>query len=149
MSKKVLNQVLSLLGVVVFIPGFLEVLFTITGKTYEWSFVAFSGNFMLWRGIILLSSGIIYVLAVTKTDSIQKRAHAVLASLMIWIVAGMEVLSLVLGSIPGEGGRWITTLGGFVSSYQKPLIPSLLLLPLTLGLILLIYLYGSSREQEK
>ena len=147
MSKKVLNQVLSLLGVLVFIPGLLEVLFSITGRTYQWTFVAFNGNFMLWRGVILLSAGMVYVLAITKTDSIQKRSHAVLASLLIWIVAGMEVLAMVLGSIPGEAGRWITTAEGFVSSYQQPLIPSLLLLPLTVGLVILISIAGQNHEE--
>lgn len=149
MSKKLLSAAIGLTGALTLIPGLLEIVLSLTGRSFTWLFVSFAGEFVLWRGFILTASGLIFLLATNQQNPIQKRAQAVLASLMIWIVAGMEVLSLILGSIPGEGERWIATLDGFLASYTKPVIPSLLLLPVTLALVLLVFKEGGKVEEEK
>lgn len=131
------------------IPGLLEIIFSLTGRSFTWVIVTFAGEFVLWRGVILTAAGVIFLSAMNQPNPLQKRAQAVLASLMIWIVAGMEVLSLLLGAIPGEGSRWITGLDGFISGCVEPVIPSILLLPVTLVLVLLIFGDGGKVEEEK
>lgn len=53
----------------------------------------------------MVASEIFYLVAINQTNQVQKRVQAILASFMIWIVVGVEILSLVLGSIPGGEGR--------------------------------------------
>ncbi|MFP4136166.1 MAG: hypothetical protein ACLFN7_01105 [Candidatus Acetothermia bacterium] len=149
MRDKATSTAIALIGILTLVPGFLEIIFSLAGRSYTWSFITFSGEFVLWRGVILVSSGFIYLFALNQPDRVQKHARGVLASLMIWIVAGGEALSLILGSIPGEGGRWITTLEDFASSYHEPVAPSLLLLPITLALVLWIYLEDGKYEKGK
>jgi len=131
------------------IPGLLEIMLSLTGSSFTWGIITFTGEFVLWRGLILTASGALFLIAINEANPVQKRAQAVLASLMIWIVGGMEILSLVLSSVPGEGARWLTTLEDFIASYQEPVIPSILLLPITLGLVLLIYLDGGKHEGKE
>ncbi len=140
---------LGFIGLLTGIPGLLEIMLSLTGSSFTWGIITFTGEFVLWRGLILTASGALFLIAISEGNPVQKRAQAVLASLMIWIVGGMEILSIVLSSIPGEGTRWLTTLQGFISSYQEPVIPSILLLPLTLGLVLLIYRDGSKNEAKE
>lgn len=149
MSKRVFSSLLVLIGLLTVIPGLLEIMLSLTGSSFTWGIITFTGEFVLWRGLILAASGALFLIAINEGNPVQKRAQAVLASLMIWIVGGMEILSIVLSSIPGEGTRWLTTLEGFMESYQKPVIPSILLLPITLGLVLLIYRDGSKNEGKE
>ncbi|MBS3765970.1 hypothetical protein KGY71_05560 [Candidatus Bipolaricaulota bacterium] len=149
MTEKVLSAAIGLTGVFTLIPGLMEIIFSLTGRSFTWVIVTFAGEFVLWRGVILTAAGIIFLFAMNESNPLQKRAQAVLASLMIWIVAGMQILSLILGAIPGEGERWITDLDGLISSCGEPVIPSILLLPVTLILVLLIFKDGGTVEEEK
>lgn len=144
MSKKMFNLELALVGILTVIPGLLEILLTLIGETFVWGKVVFQGDFMVWRGLILLTSGLLYLLAISKINPVQKRAQAVLASMMIWIVAGMEIFSLVLSSIPGGEGRWVNTVSGFLGSYTGPFSPALFLLPISI----LITVTVLSREEK-
>jgi hypothetical protein len=145
-SKKFFSFLLAFIGVFAVVPGLLEIMLSLTGSSFAWGIVTFAGEFVFWRGLILTASGVLFLSAINEGNPVQKRAQAVLASLMIWIVGGMEILSIVLSSVPGEGKRWLTTLEGFIESYQEPVIPSILLLPLTLGLVLLISLNRGNHE---
>ncbi len=149
MKNKVPNALLALVGILSLIPGVIEVLLPLTGETYVWGQVAFQGDFMPWRGLILISSGCFYLLAINRTNRIQRRAQIILASLMIWIVVAMEILSRLLGSIPGGDGRWVKTPQGFLSSYTGPFIPSLFLLPISVALVLwVLYLEGKDERAK-
>lgn len=149
MSKRVLSSLLVLIGLLTGIPGLLEIMLSLTGSSFTWGIITFTGEFVLWRGLILAASGALFLIAVNEGNPVQKRAQAVLASLMIWIVGGMEILSIVLSSVPGEDARWLTTLENFSASYQEPVIPSILLLPITLGFVLLIYRNGRKHEGKE
>ncbi len=146
MKQRTFNSILILVGAGALIPGGLEILFTLTGKTFIWGKIAFQGEFMFWRGVVLLASGVFYLTAVYHPSRTEKRAQAVLASLMIWIVGGMEILSVILSSIPGDGGRWFNSTHGFLSSYTGPFIPAIFLLPISLLLVFLIF--GEERKNE-
>lgn len=138
MNRKTLDTLLALMGIFTFIPGLLEILFGLTGETYNWSILAFGGDFTLWRGLILAAAGSLFFFAINQPNPVQKKAQAVLASAMIWIVGGIEILSTVLNSITGEEGAWFNTTSKFLSHYTGPFTTSLLLLPISLLLVILV-----------
>ncbi|MBS3786848.1 hypothetical protein KGY79_01480 [Candidatus Bipolaricaulota bacterium] len=138
MNRKILDTLLALVGACTFIPGLLEILFGLTGETYTWAILSFGGDYDLWRGLILVASGSLFFFTINQPISVQKRAQAVLASAMIWIVGGIEILSTVLNSIPGGEGSWFNTTSEFLSYYTGPFTPSLLLLPVSLVLVILV-----------
>lgn len=147
MSERVVNLELALVGILTLIPGLLEIMLPLIGQTYQWGKIAFEGDFLIWRGVILVASGFFYLLAINEINPIQKRAQAVLSSMMIWIVAGAELFSLVLQSIPGGGGRWLNTPGEFLSSYTGPFSPALFLLPISILLTLTLFV-GRGRDEN-
>lgn len=132
------------MGVGTSLAGLLEILFTLTGQTFIWGKIAFQGDFMLWRGIILLATGVLYLSAIYHPITTEKQAQAVLASLMIWIVGGMALLSTILESIPGGENSWLNSAHGFLESYTGPFIPALFLLPISIILVLIVF-----REERK
>lgn len=144
MNQKKFNSILALIGFGAFIPGILEVLFTLTGQTFQWGRIAFQGDFTFWRGIILLSSGTLYLSAIYHPSLIEKRAQAVLASFMIWIVGGLDVFSTVLESFTGGEGRWLNTAQGFLNNCIDSFTPAVLLLPISALLVLIVF-----REERK
>jgi low temperature requirement protein LtrA len=146
MNRKTLDIFLALMGAGTLIPGLLEVLFSLTGKAYTLGKLDFTGDFTLWRGLILLSAGALYLFAINQSSPVEKRAQAVLASSMIWIVGGIEILSTVLNSITGSEGAWFSTTEGFLSHYTGPFAPSVYLLPIS---ILLVALISSEKEKNE
>ncbi|MCF7889952.1 hypothetical protein K9M78_01890 [Candidatus Bipolaricaulota bacterium] len=138
MKRKTLDILLALVGAGTFIPGLLGILFGLAGETYTWRILTFGGNFTLWRGLILLAAGTQFFFAVNQSNPVQKRAQAVLASSMIWIIGGIEILSTVLNSITGGEGAWLNTAGEFLSHYTGPFTPSVLLLPISILLVILV-----------
>lgn len=148
MNNKILNVLSFSLALLVFIPAVLEILFSLIGETYIWGKITFQGDFMLWRGLILLGSSLFYLLAIRSTSFVQKQAQIVLASLMIWIIGGIEIISLILGSIPGGEGQWINSLDRFLGSYSGPFIPSLFLLPISIALVLYIFDQGKEVDTQ-
>ncbi|MFW6104630.1 MAG: hypothetical protein ACOC6I_02190 [Candidatus Bipolaricaulota bacterium] len=139
MNQKTFNTILALTGFGAFVPGVLEVLFTLTGQTFQWGIIALQGDFTFWRGIILLSSGILYLSAIYHPSLIEKRAQAVLASFMIWIVGGLEVFSTILESITGGEGLWLNTAQGFLNNCVDSFTPAVLLLPISAILVLIVF----------
>jgi len=139
-NRNKLDTLLVLSGTVTLIPGLLETLYGLTGETYTWGLLTFGGRFTLWRSVILLAAGALYLFAINQSNHVQKRAQAVLASSMIWIVGGVEILSTVLNSITGGKGRWISSASEFLSHYTGSFSPSVLLLPITFLLVALIVL---------
>jgi len=144
MNRKTLDALLVLMGLGTLVPGLLEILFSITGEAYTFGKLNFGGEFTLWRGLILLSAGVLYLVAINQSNPVEKRGQAVLASSMIWIVGGIEILSTVLNSITGPEGAWISTIEGFIGHYTGPFPPSVFLLPLSILLAVAI-----SSEEEK
>ncbi|MFB6214901.1 MAG: hypothetical protein ABEI54_03435 [Candidatus Bipolaricaulia bacterium] len=138
MNRKRLDILLSLTGAGTFIPGLLEILLGLVGETYTWQILTFGGDFTVWRGLILLAAGALFFFAINQPNPVQKRAQAVLACSMIWIIGGIEILSTILNSIPGGEGAWINTAGEFLSHFTGPFTPSVLLLPISILLVILV-----------
>lgn len=141
---------LAILGIVAFSFGAAEILLSITGKEFEWSILEMSGDFLLWRGLILLFTGLFYMVSIKNFTDIHQQAKAVMASVMIWIIAGMQIFGMILGSIPGgEEGGWFSSGENFLAAYSAPYIPSLFLLPFSLVVIYYIYRLRRSKERER
>jgi len=131
----------SIFGLVVLGIGAAEILLGVTGRSLEWGIMEMSGEFLLWRGLILFFAGAFYLSSIENFSDIHQQAKIVMASIMIWIIAGMQIFSMILESIPGgEEGGWLNTFEGFLASYSAPYIPSLFLLPFSLVVLYYIKL---------
>ncbi|HEC77186.1 MAG TPA: hypothetical protein ENI33_08045 [Thermoplasmatales archaeon] len=131
----------AIFGLVVLSIGILEILLSLTGRSFEWGIMEMSGEFLLWRGLILFFAGAFYLPSIKNFTDIHQLAKVVMASVMIWIIAGVKIFSMILESIPGEEG-WLNTFEGFLESYSAPYIPSLFLLPFSLVVLYYIRLSG-------
>ncbi|MFP3953185.1 MAG: hypothetical protein ACLFVS_03550 [Candidatus Acetothermia bacterium] len=136
MNDKIIRLGVFTFGLIVTSIGIIEVLLSLTGETLIVDdLIKFAGNFMLWRGLVLGSAGIFLVFGLNIQNPVEVKAQVLLASIMIWIVGGMEVLDIILGSIPGEGMEWISTGEQFIGHYGGPYDPGIFLLPLSLALV--------------
>jgi hypothetical protein len=131
----------TIFGLIVLAFGAAELLLGITGRSFELGLLEMSGEFLLWQGIILFSAGAFYLSSFKNFSDIHQQAKVVMASVMIWIVAGMQIFGMILESIPGgEDGGWFNTAEGFLETYAGPYIPELFLLPFSLVVIYYIRL---------
>ena len=121
----------AILGAAVFILGGAQIVLSVSGNELEIGPMVMSGEFMIWRGLILLCAGVLFIQSLKDFDDIHQQGRMVIASAMIWIVAVMEIFALVTGAIPGDG-TWFNTGGGFLEALAPPYIPALLLFPFSL-----------------
>ncbi|WP_181685197.1 hypothetical protein [Halorhabdus salina] len=96
--------------------------------------VTISGSILLWRGAVLTAAGAMYLSGASGglTDR-ESQATVVMASLMIWVVAGSDLLATVLGAIPGGSGVWIAPPEAIVAALGPPYTPAVLLAVLALA----------------
>jgi len=102
-----------------------------------WGPLEMSGMWLWWTGIIFVSAGIMYLSSATNFMDIRQLAKSVVASIMIWIVAGMAIFDKVASSIPGEE-TWVNSPGDFLAGCGPPYTPAIYLLPLSLVIIYFI-----------
>ena len=139
----------AIFGLVVLGFGAAEIILGITGKSFEWGILEMSGEFLLWRGLILFFAGAFYLSGFKDFADIHQQAKIVMASVMIWIIAGLQIFSMILESIPGgEDGGWLNTAEGFLATYAAPYIPSLFLLPFSLVVVYYIRLNRPSQKES-
>jgi hypothetical protein len=101
-----------------------------------WGPVQMGGMFMGWRAIILICAGLIYLSSITNFLDVRQLGKSVVASIMIWIVAGMAIWARIAGSIPGgpeAGTPWFNP--DFLATYGPPYVPEIYLLPLSLVIL--------------
>ena len=134
------------LGIIVMAIGAAEMMLGATGGTFEWGIMEMSGDFLMWRGLIMFFAGAFYLSGTKDFTDIHQKGKIVMASVMIWIVGGMGIFAMILESIPGgEDGGWFNTWEGFVATYAPPYMPEILLLPFSL---VVIYYTRSLRAAE-
>ncbi|MDR5656953.1 hypothetical protein RH831_07130 [Halodesulfurarchaeum sp. HSR-GB] len=123
----------GLVGVVLVAAGAVSVLLGLTGGSLEYWPLAIAGPFSIWRGAVVLAAGAFYLTAVNgRITNREDEALVFMGSLMIWIVGGMEVLSILLGAIPGGPEVWIAGPTEFLAAIAPPYSPSVLAIPLSL-----------------
>jgi hypothetical protein len=114
-------------GIVVLGFGLSELILGFAGRIFTRGIIRIGGEFLVWRGIILVFAGIFYLSSLRNFTDIHSLAKLTVASIILWIIAGMNILSIFLGSIPGEE-RWINTGKEFIKIYSPPYTPALFLL---------------------
>ena len=139
MKNKFGSIYFSIFGLIVLGLGIAELIIGIAGKSFTWSILEISGGLLLWKGIILFFAGFFYLSSVKNLTEIHQLAKNVMASVMLWIIAGMQIFAIITESIPGGEEQWINTWEGFLSAYSPPYIPALILLPFSLVTIYYVY----------
>jgi len=140
MKNKFGSAYFFLFGLFVLGFGIAELIIGIGSRSFAWSILEISGEFLIWRGFILFFAGLSYLSSVKNLAEIHQLAKVVMASMMIWIIAGTQILATITESIPGgEEGGWLNNWRDFLSTYSPPYIPSLILLPFSLVTIYYIY----------
>ena len=102
-----------------------------------WGPLEMSGMWLWWTGIIFAAAGIMYLSCANNFMNIRQLAKSVVASIMIWIVAGMAIFDKVTTSIPGEE-TWVHSPADFLAGCAPPFTPAIYLLPLSLVIIYFI-----------
>lgn len=140
MKNKFGSVYFSVFGLIVLGLGIAELIIGIAGKSFTWSILEISGEFLLWRGLILFFAGLFYLSSVKNLAEIHQLAKNVMASIMLWIIAGIQIFAMLTESIPGgEEGGWINTWEGFLSAYAPPYIPALIFFPFSLVTVYYVY----------
>lgn len=120
-------------GVVVAVTGVGQMGLGILGGQVSLGILTVSGTFLLWRGFILAAAGVFYVQAgSTGLEERRQQAIVVTASVMLWIVAGVDLLSRVLGAIPGGPDGWIASGAAIAGSVLPPYSPAIVAVPFSL-----------------
>lgn len=147
MDTKTIYQIgkyyFAIFGLIVLGFGIVELILALSGGCVEYGAVIICDqeDFLLWRGLILFFAGAFYLSSFKNFTDIHQQAKTIMASVMIWLIGGISLLGMILGSIPGpEDGAWFNTAEDFIASYAGPYIPSLLLLPFSLVAIYYLYL---------
>lgn len=123
----------SLVGAALVVGGGLSVLFGLTGGEFYFGPMAIAGAYSLWRGAVVLSAGV-FLLKAASGGILDREDEALvfMGSVMIWIVGGTELLSIVLGALPGGPGVWVADFSPFLLAVGPPYPPSVLAIVLTL-----------------
>ena len=106
-----------------------------------------AGTFTAWRAVILICAGLIYLSSVSNFLDIRQLGKSVVASIMIWIVAAMDIWAMIAASIPSgaeeAGEPWFASGTEFLAAYGPPYMPAMYLL-----LPSLVILYFVSRRRK-
>ena len=106
-----------------------------------------AGLFTPWRAVILICAGLIYLSSVTNFLDVRQLGKSVVASIMIWIVAAMDIWAMIAASIPSgaeeAGEPWFASGTEFLAAYGLPYMPAMYLL---LPSLLILYFVGRRRK---
>ena len=106
-----------------------------------------AGIFTPWRAVVLICAGLIYLSSVSNFLDIRQLGKSVVASIMIWIVAAMDIWAMIAASIPSgaeeAGEPWFASGTEFLAAYGPPYMPAMYLL-----LPSLVILYFVSRRRK-
>lgn len=123
----------ALVGTVLVVVGGVSVLLGVTGGELHLGPMAIAGAYSLWRGAVVLAAGV-FLLKAANGGLVDREDEALvfMGSVMIWIVGGTELLSIVLGALPGGPGVWVADLSAFLLAVGPPYPPSVLAILVTL-----------------
>ncbi len=100
------------------------------------------GTFTAWRATILIFAGLLFLSSVANFMDIRQLAKAVVGSIMIWILAAMDIWIMIAGSIPSgaeeAGEPWFASTADFFAAYAPPYMPAIYLLLPSLVIIYFI-----------
>jgi hypothetical protein len=109
-----------------------------------------AGTFTAWRAVILICAGLIYLSSVANFLDIRQLGKAVVASIMIWIVAAMDIWAMIAASIPSgaeeAGEPWFASGAEFLAAYGPPYMPAMYLL---LPSLVILYFIAKRRTASQ
>ncbi len=126
----------GILGIVTVLFGVSELAVTAGGTSFSWGILEIPNEMFRggWGGFIVLFAGLFYLSSLKNFSEIHQFSKAIMGSIMIWVVAGLDIFAMITESIPGEEG-WFNSLGGFLGTYAPPYTPAIILLPFSLVVI--------------
>lgn len=132
----------AVMGIAALVFGILE----LVGG--EWGpLTAEAGTFTAWRAVILICAGLIYLSSVSNFLDVRQLGKSVVASIMIWIVAAMDIWAMITASIPSgaeeAGEPWFASGTEFLAAYGPPYMPAMYLL---LPSLVILYFVGRRRR---
>lgn len=130
----------GILGIVTLAFGVAELAVTAGGSEVSWGILEIPNEMFRggWGGFIVLFAGLFYLSSLKNFSEIHQFSKAVMGSIMIWVMAGLDIFAMITESIPSEEG-WFNSLEGFLETYTPPYAPAIILLPFSLVVIYYIY----------
>jgi hypothetical protein len=102
-----------------------------------------AGTFTAWRAIILICAGFFFFSSITNFFDLRQLAKAVAASIMVWVLAAMDIWARIAASIPSgaeeAGEPWFASTADFFAAYGPPYMPAMFLLIPSLVIIYFIF----------
>ena len=141
MNEKIGRIYFGILGIITLIFGIADLMVTLGGSDFSWGILEISSDMFRggWGGLIVISAGFFYLSSLKNFLEIHQLSKALMASILIWILAGTDIFVRITESIPGgEEGPWFNSLEGFFETYAPPYPPVIFLLPFSL--IILFFL---------
>ena len=138
----------SALGIAALSAGIADLIVTVSSSGYSCGILeipqgGFRGG---WGGLIMVFAGIFYLSGIKEAHEIHQFAKVVLASVLIWVLAGTDIFSMIAGSIPSsQPDNWFNSREGFLSAYAPPYTPAVILLPFTLVITFYIHRYHKEK----
>ena len=102
----------------------------------------------LWRGIVTFLAGLLIMWGAFRFSDVEGFGTSVIGMLMLWLVAGCDILKMICGSLSGDGA-WAYSLYGFLESYAPPYPAAIWLLPFSLVMIYFITSWDKEEEQKE
>jgi uncharacterized membrane protein (GlpM family) len=130
----------GVLGIATVLFGIAELAVTAGGTSFSWGILEIPNEMFRggWGGLVVLFAGLFYLSSIKNFSEVHQFSKAVMGSMMIWIMAGLDIFAMITESIPSEEG-WFNSLEGFFETYAPPYTPALLLLPFSFVVIYYIY----------
>ena len=141
MNERIGRVYFGILGIITLIFGIVDLMVTIGGNDFSWGILEISSDMFGggWGGLIVISAGLFYLFSLKNFLEIHQLSRALMASILIWILAGTDIFVRITESIPGgEGGPWFNSLGGFLGTYAPPYPPVIFLLPFSLIILFFV-----------
>ncbi len=102
----------------------------------------------LWRGIVTFLAGLLIMWGAFRFSNVEGFGTSLIGVIMLWILAGCDILKIICGSLSGQGS-WTYTLYGFLKYYTPPYPTATWLLPFSLVMIFFIVSWGKGNEKEQ
>jgi len=141
MNDRIGRIYFGVLGIVTLIFGITDLIVTMGGNDFSWGIIEISSDMFRggWGGLIVISAGLFYLSSLKNFLEIHQLSKALMASILIWILAGTDIFVRITESIPGgEEGPWFNSLEGFLSTYTPPYPPVIFLLPFSLIILFFV-----------
>jgi uncharacterized membrane protein (GlpM family) len=141
MNEKIGRVYFGVLGIVTLIFGIADLIVAIGGSNFSWGILEISSDMFRggWGGLIVIFAGLFYLFSLKNFLEIHQLSKALMASILIWILAGTDIFIRITESIPGgEEGPWFNSLEEFLGTYAPPYPPVIFLLPFSLVILFFI-----------